>query len=222
MAQKYFRNIPNFEYVDRTKDGQNISDYTEVKNLFKRGKLREDIFQDLTYFTKYKVVGDMRPDEVAYDVYGDANLDWIVMLSNNILNFENEWPMAQQSYDKYLLDKYGSYPNMYLDHHYETNEIKDSEDRIIIEKGLIVPSDWSITFYDTGLGQLVTRSSVYPVSNFEYEERIQNDKRNIFLLKDIYVGLVIDDVETVMPYTPGSTQYVSDRIVRGENIRLYE
>ena len=222
MAQKYFRNIPNFEYVDRTKDGQNISDYTEVKNLFKRGKLREDIFQDLTYFTKYKVVGDMRPDEVAYDVYGDANLDWIVMLSNNILNFENEWPMSQQSYDKYLLDKYGSYPNMYLDHHYETNEIKDSEDRVIVEKGLIVPSDWSITFYDTGLGQLVTRSSVYPVSNFEYEERIQNDKRNIFLLKDIYVGLVIDDVETVMPYTPGSTQYVSDRIVRGENIRLYE
>ncbi len=222
MAQKYFRNIPNFEYVDRTKDGQNISDYTEVKNLFKRGKLREDIFQDLTYFTKYKVVGDERPDEVAYRIYGDANLDWIVMLSNNILNFENEWPMSQQSYDKYLLDKYGSYPNMYLDHHYETNEIKDSEDRIIIEKGLIVPSDWSITFYDTGLGQLVTRSSVYPVSNFEYEERIQNDKRNIFLLKDIYVGLVIDDVETVMPYTPGSTQYVSDRIVRGENIRLYE
>lgn len=222
MAQKYFRNIPNFEYVDRTKDGQNISDYTEVKNLFKRGKLREDIFQDLTYFTKYKVVGDMRPDEVAYDVYGDANLDWIVMLSNNILNFENEWPMSQQSYDKYLLDKYGSYPNMYLDHHYETNEIKDSEDRVIVEKGLIVPSDWSITFYDTGLGQLVTRSSVYPVSNFEYEERIQNDKRNIFLLKDIYVGLVIDDVETVMPYTPGSTQYVSDRLVRGENIRLYE
>jgi hypothetical protein len=191
MAQKYFRNIPNFEYVDRTKDGQNISDYTEVKNLFKRGKLREDIFQDLTYFTKYKVVGDERPDEVAYRIYGDANLDWIVMLSNNIINFENEWPMAQQSFDKYLLDKYGSYPNMYLDHHYETNEVRDSEDRIIIEKGLIVPSDWSITFYDTGLGQLVTRSSVYPVSNFEYEERIQNDKRNIFLLKDIYVGLVI-------------------------------
>ncbi len=222
MAQKYFRNIPNFEYVDRTKDGQNISDYTEVKNLFKRGKLREDIFQDLTYFTKYKVVGDERPDEVAYRIYGDANLDWIVMLSNNIINFENEWPMSQQSYDKYLLDKYGSYPNMYLAHHYETNEVRDSEDRIIIEKGLIVPSDWSITFYDTGLGQLVTRSSVYQVSNFEYEERIQNDKRNIFLLKDIYVGLVIDDVETVMPYTPGSTQYVSDRIVRGENIRLYE
>jgi hypothetical protein len=222
MAQKYFRNIPNFEYVDRTKDGQNISDYTEVKNLFKRGKLREDIFQDLTYFTKYKVIGDERPDEVAYKIYGDENLDWIVMLSNNILNFENEWPMAQQSFDKYLLDKYGSYSNMYLTKQYETNEVRDSEDRIIIEKGLIVPSDWSITFYDTGLGQLVTRSSVYPVSNFEYEERIQNDKRNIYLLKDIYVGLVIDDVETVMPYTPGSTQYVSDRIVRGENIRLYE
>lgn len=221
MSKKYFRYLPNFDYVNRTKDGQNISDYTEVKNIFKRGKLNEDILQNLNYFTKYKIIGDQRPDEVAYKVYGDQNLDWVVMLSNNIMNLETEWPSSQESYDKYLLNKYGSYEVMNQTKHYETNEVRDSEDRIIIPKGLVVPSDWSITFYDIGLQQTIIRSSKYPVSNIEYENRIQDSKRNIFLLKPIYISLIIDNMEEEMPYTSGSTQYVSDKLVRGENIRLY-
>jgi len=111
---------------------------------------------------------------------------------------------------------------MYETKHYETNLIQDSGKRTIVERGLIVPSDWSVTFYDIGLEQRVTRASTYPVSNLEYETRIQDRKRNIFLLKDIYVGLAIDDMEEFMPYTPGSSQYVSDKLVRGENIRLYQ
>lgn len=221
MSKKYFRYLPNFDYVNRTKDGQNISDYTEVKNIFKRGKLNEDILQNLNYFTKYKIIGDQRPDEIAYKVYGDQNLDWVVMLSNNIMNLETEWPSSQESYDKYLLNKYGSYEVMNQTKHYETNEVRDSEDIIIVPKGLIVPSDWSITFYDNGLQQMIVESSKYPVSNLEYEDRIQDSKRNIFLLKPIYIGLIIDNMEEEMPYTSGSTQYISDKLVRGENIRLY-
>lgn len=222
MAQKYFRNVPNFEYVDRTKNGQNISDYTEVKNIFKRAKLREDIFQDLTFFTKYQVVGDARPDNVAYEVYGDANLDWLVMLCNNIMNLETEWPLSQESFDNYLINKYGSYEQINATRHYETVEIQDSNKITIVPAGLEVPSDYSITFYDSGLGQMITKSSVYPVSNFEYESKLQEQKRNIYLLKTNYIGIVIDDIEEIMPYTSGSSQYVSDRIVRGENIRLYQ
>ena len=37
-----------------------ISDYIKVKNLFKRGFLREDIFQNLSFFSKYQIVGDDR------------------------------------------------------------------------------------------------------------------------------------------------------------------
>ena len=65
----YFRQVPNFEYVSRTADTKNISEYSPVKNLFKRGKLKEDIFNDLTLFTKYKIIGDERPDNVASKVY---------------------------------------------------------------------------------------------------------------------------------------------------------
>ena len=65
MTNSYFRQVPNFEYVNRTAGVQDISNYTTVKNLFKRGKLRPDIIQDLTYFEKYTIIGDDRPDNVA-------------------------------------------------------------------------------------------------------------------------------------------------------------
>ena len=68
---------------------------------------------------------------------------------------------------------------------------------------------------------MVTRSSTFPVSNYDYENRINDAKRNIFLLKPIYLSVIVDDIEETMPYIPGSTQYVSDKLVRGENIRLY-
>lgn len=221
MSRPYFDYIPNFEYVSRTKDGKNISDYTVVKNLFKRGNLRQDIFGDLTFFTKYKIVGDERPDDVAYSVYGDQNYDWVVMLSNNIMNLETEWPWSEEAFNKYLLDKYGSYEKIYATKEYETTKITDSTGRTIVPAGLVVPQDFSVTFYDTGLDQTVTKSGTFPVSNFEYENRIQDGKRNIFLLKGIYLSVVVDDMEETMPYVPGSTQYVSDKLVRGENIRLY-
>ena len=222
MAKKYFRNLPDFDYVDRTKNGQSISDYTRVKNIFKRAKISDNIFEDLNFFTKYQVEGDERPDNIADKLYGDPNLDWVVMLCNNIINFETEWPKDQESFNKYLLNKYGTYDNINATHHHETNQVVDSLGRLIVPEGLEVPENYSITFYDTGLQQMVTRSSTFPVSNFIYEDRKETEKRSIFVLKDIYIGLVIDDIEEVMPYTPGSSQYVSDRVVRGNNIRLYE
>ena len=221
MAKKYFRNIPDFDYISRTKDGQSISDYTRVKNIFKRAKISEDIFQDLNFFTKYQVKGNERPDNVAKKVYNDPNLDWLVMLCNNILNFETEWPKDQASYDKYLLNKYGTYEKLNEVHHYETSLITDKAGRQIVPEGLEVPEDFSITFFDPTLKQMVTRSSTFPVSNLIYENRLEEDKRSIFILKGTYLALVIDDINEIMPYTPGSTQYVSDRVVRGENIRLY-
>ena len=65
----YFRQVPNFDYISRDADSQSISDYVQVKNLFKRGRLREDIFGNLSIFTKYKIIGDERPDNVAFKTY---------------------------------------------------------------------------------------------------------------------------------------------------------
>ena len=90
----YFSQVPDFDYVSRLPDAK-ISDYITVKNLFKRGKLREDIFQDMTTFEKYQIKGDDRPDNVANDFYSDPTLDWLVLISNNIVNIQTEWPLVQ-------------------------------------------------------------------------------------------------------------------------------
>ena len=222
MAKPYFRYVPDFDYVSRLTDAKSISDYVRTKNLFKRAKLRPDIFENLNHFTKYKIIGDDRPDNVAYEVYGGQNLDWLIMLSNNIINLENEWPMEQTAFHNYLLKKYRTNAKIYSVRHYETAELKDSTGKIVVPKGLEVPSDFSITYYDSGRGveDEVVNSAV-AVTNYTYEDRIQENKRNIFLLKDRYVGLVVEDLKEIKPYKKGSTQFVSKTLARGENIRLY-
>ena len=98
----YFRNVPNSEYVNRLPESHSSSEYIGVKNLFKRGKIRDDIYQNVTYFTKYSIEGDDRPDNVAFDVYEDSNLDWVILLSNNMVNVQTEWPLTQESFENYL------------------------------------------------------------------------------------------------------------------------
>jgi hypothetical protein len=219
----YFSQVPDFEYVSRL-PGAKISDYIPVKNLFKKGKLREDIFQNLAFFTKYKIIGDDRPDNVAFEAYGDARLDWVVLISNNIINIQTEWPLQQNRFDEYLLEKYGDYNTLYNGiHHYESKEIKNTQDVVMVPKGLQVESNYSITYYDAGLERLITETNVaVPVTNYEYEEKIEDDKRNIYLLKPQYLNIVTDDMDDIMKYRKGSTQYMSETLKRGDNIRLYQ
>ena len=217
----YFNKVPNFEYVSRLPDA-NISDYIPVKNLFKKGALREDIFQDLAVFSKYKIINADRPDNVAFDFYGDSSLDWLVLACNNIVNIKTEWPMQQLEYDKYLLDKYGSYENVNAVHHYETTEQRDKNDVIMVKKGLKVASDYSITYFDSRDGGMVTKYPVKTVTNYDYEESLQEKRRNIFLLKPRYLNIVLDDLELLMTYKKGSSQYKTESLKTADNIRLFE
>jgi len=218
----YFRNIPDFEYVSRTADTKNISEYQKVKNLFRRGKLKNDIFNNLTYFTKYQIVGDDRPDNVAFNVYNDETLDWIVLLSNNITNIQTEWPLDHQSFYNFLIDKYGSEEEIHAIHHYETQQVRDTNRTIIVPKGLKVPQDYSIEFYDSRLDSYTTMSNITTeITNYTYENNIENKKRNIYVLKPAYLNIILNDMEESMLYKEGSTQYLSETLVKGENIRLY-
>ena len=224
MANPYFRNLPNFDYVNRTSDGKNISDYTAVKNLFKKGKLREDIIENLTLFEKYTIIGDDRPDNVAYEVYGDATLDWVVLTSNNIINVYDEWPMSQQSFDTYLTQKYLFNYNLIYNgiHHYESKEVRNSQGVVIFPEGITVEATQTVSYYDYYDEKQVTINVAVPITNYEYEEKLNNDKRNIFLLKNEYLNIVFDDLEEMMQYKEGSTQYVSETLKRADDIRLFQ
>jgi len=219
---KYFRHVPNFDYVSRLPDRQYINDYLQTKNLFKRVKLSDEIFGDLNFFGKTIIKTNERPDNVAFRVYDDESLDWLILLSNNIINYESEWPMDQISFDNYILNKYGSYENMYNVHHYETQEILDGNNNLILKKGLEVPQDFSMTYYDSSIGQEMIANNITDViTNLEYEEKIQEDKQSIFMLKPQYLSVILNEIDDLMPYKEGSTQYVGASLTRGDNIRLY-
>ena len=194
MTNSYFKQVPNFEYVNRNKGSSDISNYISVKNLFKRGRIRPDIFGNLSYFTKYKIIGDDRPDNIAFKEYEDASLDWVVLLSNNILNVQDEWPLPQTSLDEVLLEKYGTYDVLHAGiHHYETVEIKNSKGGVILEGGLETPKTWRtngnyIQAINTKINQITgTESKIATVTMY-------NGIRDLKVGSEVYINNVSSSV----------------------------
>lgn len=216
----YFRQLPNFNYVSRLDQKVSSTDYVEVKNLFKRAKVREDFFQNFTAFTRYTIVGDERPDNVAEKFYDDPELDWVILHVNNIINVREEWPLTNVSFKQHMLDKYGSIAGYNAIHHYETQEVRDQAGNIIISAGLEVDEDFTVTYRDVAQGTEVVASGITDgITNEEYETRLQNQKRQIYILRSAYLGILLDDVERVMTYSP-SSQYISDTLKKGDNIKI--
>ena len=224
MSNPYFSNLGNFLYVNRTEDGRNEGDFSIVKNFFKRAKLRDDIFQDLTFFTKYIVIGDDRPDTVATKIYDDPSLDWVILLSNNIMNIQSEWPLSQAAFNTYVTEKYSDETTLYSGiHHYEASEVKTNDGSIIIASGTRVSAGQSVSYFDEDSSQHVVRTTIAsPITNYMHEQKLNDDKRSIFVLKPIYLNILFDDLEEIMANKKGSTQFISETLVRGDDIRLYD
>ena len=218
----YFNFVPDFEYVNRFPNAK-LSKYIKSKNIFTNIKIRDEIFQDLMYFEKYTIIADERPDNVAETFYEDPDLDWLVLLSNNIVNVYEEWPLTQKNFEEFVLDKYGSFEKLNEIKYYKSKEVTNSRGLKILEKDLIVPENYSVTFFDPSIGREITKSGItIPVTNLDLENELQEKRRNIFLIKPEYRGLVIDQINTDLKYKRGSTQFVSRTLKRGDNIRLYQ
>jgi hypothetical protein len=141
----YFKELPNLQILNRTKNLVSNDETSVVKNFFKRAKLREDIGSVVSAFEYYLVTQDERPDQVAEKVYGDPELDWVILTCNNITNVQDQWPLNLDSFNKYMLDKYGS-EDAYNDvHHYETISYLDSFGREVFPGSLLVDE----TFYNS-------------------------------------------------------------------------
>ena len=212
----YFRQLPDLDYPSLTNDRKSVYDYQVVKNIFKRAVLRNDIFDEATAFTKYSVIGDERPDQVAFDFYGDSGLDWVVLTTNNIIHVRDEWPMGNQDFLTYLNDKYTSQELSNI-HHYETDLLRDSQGKLIQSKGLTVPGDYSISFLDNGV--LRTESKITSFTFFDHETNLNDKKRNIDILKPEYLTIFLENFEEIMEYKP-SKQFINDKLKKTENPRI--
>ena len=212
----YFRQLPNLDYPSLANDRTSAYDYDQVKNIFKRAVLREDVVNSYFQFDQYLIEGDDRPDNVATKVYGDANLDWVVLTTNNVINVRDQWPMSQNDLQNYLTNKYTTSELSYV-HHYETLKIVDSSQKLIQPKGITVEEGHSITFIDSGVSK--TESKVESITYLQHEINLNDQKREINVLQKQYVEIYLRDMTNIMSYKP-SKQFVSKNLKKTENPRL--
>jgi len=158
----YFREVSDLLYQSQESNRNSSYDYARVKNLFRRAKIRDDFFQNVTAFTKYKIIGEERPDQVAEKVYGSSSYDWVVLISNNILNTRTEWPLSDAEFSNYLERKYTE-AELAAPHHYETTLVTDSKGKMIVPSGKIVDSNFTVTYLE--IDQPFTESINYNFSS---------------------------------------------------------
>ena len=214
----YFRELPNLEYQSFLSDSISSKSYLTVKNLFRRNKLRDDLQNNFTIFDKYEIMEGARPDTVAEELFGDSELDWVVLITAGIINVRDEWPLSNQELYKFTETKYG-FENINEVHHYETTEVKDSQGRLILPKGKIIDSNFTIPKPDTSNEETATLSPVIGISNFEYETIKNEKKRSIYVLRRMYLQQFLNDMRNIMVYQQ-SSQRINDKLAKTENTKV--
>ena len=212
----YFRQLPNLDYPSLANDRTSAYDYDQVKNIFKRAVLREDVVNSYFQFNQYLIEGDDRPDNVASKVYGDPNLDWVVLTTNNVINVRDQWPMSQNDLQNYLTNKYTTAELSYV-HHYETLKIVDSSQKLIQPKGITVEEGHSITFIDRGVSK--TESKIEAITYLQHEINLNDQKTEINDLQKQYVEIYLRDMTNIMSYKR-SYLFVNKNLKKTENPRL--
>ena len=210
----YFRELPNLRYPSFLKEKRSSLDYIEVKNVFRRVKLRDDLHNNFTIFEKYEIGEGTRPDTLAEELYGNPEFDWIVLTVAGILNVRNEWPLSNHDLYNYAEEKYGESLNSVR--FFETKEVKDSNGRLILPKGKVVDSNFTIP--KPGV-PTATLNPVVGVSNYEYETRLNDDQRNINILREENLQDFLDDMRNIMTYQE-SSEYLDDVTIQTENSNI--
>ena len=210
----YFRELPNLRYPSFLPEKTSSLDYVEVKNIFRRAKLRDDLQNNFTVFDKYEVPMGARPDTVAEDLYGSAQFDWVILTVAGILNVRNEWPLSDKDIYDYSFDKYGESLNSVK--FFETKEVKDTSGRLILPKGKVVDSNFTIPKPGE---PTATLNPVTGISNYEYEVRLNEEKRNIFVLREEYLQEFLSDMRDLMIYNE-SSEYLNDKVIQTENTNI--
>tara|TARA_B100001989_G_C24527159_1_gene459346 strand:- start:38 stop:685 length:648 start_codon:yes stop_codon:yes gene_type:complete len=210
----YFRELPNLLYPSFLPEKTSSLDYVEVKNIFRRVKIRDDLYKNFVIFQRYEIPEGARPDTVAEDLFGSANFDWVVLTVAGIINVRNEWPLSNHDLYNYCLDKYGDSLNSIR--FFETKEVKDSSGRLILPKGKVVDSNFTIP---NPTNPSATLNPVVGISNFIYETRLNEEKRNINILREEYLQEFLDDMRQIMTYAD-SSEYLDEQTIRAENLNI--
>ena len=204
----YFSIVPNISYDEKPISYPfSESDFVTAKNFFRRYKINEDVFSNVVYFQKYSITEGLRPDQLADTLYGNPFYDWVILLVNNMVNAQYDWPLNNYEIYKVLENEYDDpYGTI---HHYETYEIAQ------YPAGLHVDAQFYNSTHKINVdGTVVTKNGneiCRPVTIAEWFTAENEKKREIYLLKPAYVQSFVDDFRKRNLYKK-SGNYINQRL----------
>ena len=203
----FFSYLPKIEYTpNRTQFQFTNQDFVVAANIFKGLSLDNSVYAtDL--FTELQLNDGVRPDQVSEAVYGDPNYDWVILLTNKIVDIKNDWPLSSAEFEHFI---HKEYENPHAVKHYLTKEVKNDIGEVVLPAGLEVyydpndPDSFEITYiksYDPFVEEtengLVLLTSI---SHYEWEQERNNKRRFLQILKPTYL-------ETFIKIFKASAQY---------------
>ncbi len=168
----YFEMFPSIYYSAKG-DGK----YTVMKDLMSRVKLISKVKENILGFDYYDVKDGETPEMIAHKYYGDVNLHWIILVTNDIIDYYEDWPMSVQRFEEFVKEKYDNPQGI---HHYEITQTS---------------GDTTVTI-DVGMN--TTDYSGTAISNYQYEDKLQEKKRQIRLITPEYVDQFVKEFERKM------------------------
>jgi len=173
----YFTQFPLMAY-----DMAGNQNYKLLPNILKRVKLRSGLRSGAFMFDNYDVKDGERPEDVAFKWFGDAQLHWVILMTNNITDRYYQWPLSQPQFQEYLKDKYGAGSEDAV-HHYEITQTS----------GPTTSRDYS---HMVECNSDETNPSI--ISNRDYEQRKQDEYRQIRLLNKKFLDTFVEEFENLI------------------------
>ena len=176
----YFSKFPLMTY-----DIKGDKNYKLLPDILRRVKLRSGLRSGMFMFDTYDVKDGEKPEDVAFKWYGDAELHWVILMTNNITDRYYEWPMSQPQFQEFIEDKYGI-ASIDSIHHYEITQTSGRT----TSNG---PNDYSYLVECNS-----DEDGASPVTNREYEQRLQDKFRSIRLLDQRYLPTFVSEFEALI------------------------
>jgi len=176
----YFSQFPLMAY-----DVAGNKNYKLLPNILKRVKLRAGLRSGAFLFDTYDVKDGERPEDIAYKYLGDAELHWIILMTNNVTDRYYQWPLSQPQFQEHLTDKYGA-GNEDATHHFE----KTTDSGKTSSSG---PNDFSHKVEcnsDDGDPDIIT--------NRQYEQRKQDEYRSIRILDKRFLDTFLEEFDNLI------------------------
>jgi hypothetical protein len=219
---RYFQYFPTITYDIQ---GKRFSEYNMVTNIFFRLKIIREVLENTSSYYEYLLRESDTPEILADNVYGDPEAHWIILLANNIIDPNYDWPMDSRTFQKYIIDKYGSVANAKSTyHHYEkvvqreesltgtitetrfrinqanlTSNLANTLESVPYDHYGNLAEDQSVVTINMGNGKTVIETTSRDrITNYDYEVAENEKRRSIKLIKQEFYPQIMSEFRNLV------------------------